>query len=555
MEIQTNKQLLFEEHARKKILEGVEILANAVRVTLGPRGRNVVIEKIGQAPHITKDGVTVAKSINLKNQFQNLGVQMLKEVASQTVDIAGDGTSTATILGHAIYKEGLKLIAAGYNPTDIKKGIDKAVPIIVKNLIDNSEEIKSNEDIMNIGRVSANGDEKIGKMLAEAMEKVGRDGVITVEEAKGNKTTLEVVEGMQLNRGYVSPFFVTNSEKLTADLVKEPLIIITNQRFDHMKDLLPILEPIHSTKRSVLLICEEIEGEALNSLTVNKMRGTLDVCAIRAPEFGSARHDMLQDIAILTNGKVISDASGIKISDVDPRDSEQHILGEATKIIVGKNSTTIVAKKENKEAIAKRVEEIKIQLEDPTLSQNEIDLMKRRLSRLAGGVAIIRVGGATEVEMKERKDRVDDALCATQAAVEAGIVPGGGTALIHASKFDPDIEPYTGIFRNDAEKAGARIVREACKSPLAQIVKNAGFPSEVIMHKILECSKHTGWDALNEEFVNMIENGIIDPVKVPKTALENAASIAGLMLTIECAITEEDGDSIRRLVEEMSVQQ
>jgi len=555
MEVQTNKKLLFEDHARKKILEGVEILANAVRVTLGPRGRNVVIEKIGMAPHVTKDGVTVAKSINLKDQFQNLGAQMLKEVASQTVDISGDGTTTATILGHAIYKEGLKLIAAGFNPTDLKKGIDKAVPIICQSLTYNSEQVKSNEEIMNIGRVSANGDEAVGKMLADAMEKVGRDGVITVEEAKSNKTTLEVTEGMQFNRGYVSPFFVTNSEKLTANLEKEPLIIITNKRFEHMKDLLPILEPIHATKRSVLLICDEVEGEALNSLTVNKMRGTLDICAIRAPEFGNARHDMLQDIAILTNGKVISDASGIKITDVDPRDPNQHILGEAVKIIVGKGTTTIVAKKENKENIEKRIEDIKTQLEDPTLSQNEIDLMKRRLSRLAGGVAVIRVGGATEVEMKERKDRVDDALCATQAAIEEGIVPGGGTALIHASKFDPDIHPYIDIFRNEAEKAGARIVREACKAPLVQIARNAGFPSEVILHKILESSKQTGWDALNEEFVNMIERGIIDPVKVTKTALENAASIAGLMLTIECAIAEEDPSSIRGFMEEMSVQQ
>jgi len=535
----TVKQLLFEDEARKKILQGVDILANAVRVTIGPRGRNVVIERIGLAPHVTKDGVTVAKSINLKDQFQNIGAQMIKEVASQTVDISGDGTSTATILAHSIYKEGLKLIGAGFNPTDIKKGIDKAVLIVSQNLIENSRKIKSNEEIVNIGKISSNGDEKIGRMLAEAMEKVGRDGVITIEEAKSHETTLEIVNGMQFNRGYVSPFFVTNSEKMTADLLKEPFVIITNKKFEHMKDLLPILESILLTKRSVLLICEDIDGEALNSLTVNKMKGTLDICAIRAPEFGSARHDMLEDIAILTNGKVISDESGIKISDVNAKDPNQHILGEAVKIIVGKNATTIVAKKDNKENVDKRIEEIKIQLEDPTLSEGEIEFLKRRLTRLAGGVAIIRVGGATEVEMKERKDRVDDALCATQAAVEAGIAPGGGCALVHASKFDPEMEPYREMFKNDAEKAGARIIKEACKAPLSQIAKNAGIASEVIVHKILDSTNQIGWDALNEKFGDMVEFGIIDPVKVPKTALENAASIAGLMLTIECAIVEE----------------
>lgn len=551
--LDTNKQLLFEEQARKKILEGVEKLANAVRVTLGPRGRNVVIERPGMAPHVTKDGVTVAKSINLKDQFENLGAQMIKEVASQTVDVAGDGTTTSTILAHSIYKNGLKLIAAGYNPTDIKKGIDKVVPIIVEQLQANSEPVKSNEEIAQIGKVSANGDESIGRMLADAMEKVGKDGVITVEEAKGHKTTLEVVEGMQFNRGYVSPFFVTNSEKLTAELKKDPLVLITNKQFDHMKDLLPVLEQVHPTKRSILIICDEIEGEALNTLTVNKMRGTLDVCVIRAPEFGSARHDMLLDIATLTGGQIVSDSSGIKLSDINLKDPNQKILGQVEKVIVGKGNTTIVAKKETKEAVDKRIEEIREQLRDPTLSKNEIDLLNRRLSRLGGGVAVIRVGGATEVEMKERKDRVDDALCATQAAVEAGIVPGGGVALIHASRFDPDINPEGYQFRNEAEKAGARIVREACKSPLSQIAKNAGTANEVILHKIIESGKHTGWDAANEEFVDMIEKGIIDPVKVPKTALENAASVAGLMLTIECAIAEEDPSVLRRLAEEMNV--
>ena len=536
--METNKKIIFNNDARTKILEGVQLAAEVAACTLGPRGKLVAIEKIGSAPHLTKDGISTIKVLNLKDQFANLGVQMVKEASSQTVDMAGDGTTTCAILTHAIYKEGLKLIAAGYISTDVKKGIDKSVPIITAALLENSEEVKSSEDIIQIGSVSANGDREIGEMLAKAMDAVGKDGVITVEEAKGYKTTLEIVEGMQINRGYVSPYFVTNSEKLTAEL-KNPFIVITNKKFDQMKELIPVLEPIHKMKRSVLLVCDDIEGEALNSLTVNKMKGNLDICVIRAPEFGSARHDALLDIAALTGGQIVSDASGLSMSDINANDSNQDIMGSATKVIISKNSTTIVVKKEQREKVEKRIEEIREQLEEPTLSEEEIKVMTRRLARLAGGVAVIRVGGATEVEMKERKDRVDDALCATEAAVEAGIVPGGGTALIHASKFDPDIGPGMD-FRNEAEKAGARIVREACKAPLVQIAKNAGVASEVILHKILESSKKIGWDAMEEKFATMIEIGIIDPVKVPKIALENAASVAGLMLTIECAIAEDD---------------
>lgn len=537
----TNKKIIFDNDARNKILEGVEIASKVAASTLGPRGRLVAIERPGQAPHLTKDGITTIRAINLKDQFANLGVQMVKEASGQTVDVSGDGTTTCAVLTRAIFKEGLKLIASGFNATDIKKGIDKAVKIVVENLEKNSQAVKSNEDIIHIGKISANGDESVGKMLAEAMEKVGKDGIITVEEAKSYKTTLEVVEGMRFNRGYVSPFFVTNSEKLTAEL-KEPLILITNKKFDNMKELLPVLEQVHLEKREVLLICDDIEGEALNSLTVNKMRGTLNVCAIRAPEFGSARHDMLEDIAILTGGKIVSDQTGIKLHDIDLRDKSDKVLGEAKKVIVGKGNTTIVARGDRKEVVEKRIEEIKSQLEDPTLSENETDILKRRLSRLSGGVAVIRVGGATEIEMKERKDRVDDALCATQAAVEAGIVPGGGTALIHASRFDPDIGPGYEHFNSEAEKAGARVVRKACEAPLIQIAKNAGVASEVILHKVIESGTKTGWDAVNETFVNMIEAGIIDPLNVPKCALENAASIAGLLLTIECAIVEHDLD-------------
>lgn len=548
----TNKQILFKDKAREKILNGVNKLVDAVCATLGPRGRNVVIEQIGKAPHLTKDGVTVARSINLRDQFENLGAQMIKEVASQTVDVAGDGTTSASILAREIYSEGLKLIAAGMKPSDIKKGIDKAVPLVVQRLLDNAKRVSSNEEIRHIGRVSANGDEEIGNLLAEAFEKVGNDGVITVEEAKGHRTTLEVVEGIQFNRGYVSPFFVSNSEKLTAEL-KNPLILITNNKYEHMKELLPVLEQVLSMERSVLLICDDIEGEALNSLTVNKMRGTLDICAIRAPEFGNARHDALQDIEVLTGGKTISDATGIKLADIDLKDTNQCIVGEAEKVIVSKGTTTIVAKKDRKEKIKERSEEVKKQLEDPTLSEEEIKILKRRVNRLAGGIGVLRVGGATEVEMMERKDRVDDALCATQAAIEAGIVPGGGTALIHASMFDPDIGPDGDYFNNEGEKAGARIIRLACQAPLKQIAQNAGCSSEVILHKILESGKKTGWDAANEKFVDMIKEGIIDPVKVPKTAIENAASIAGLLLTIECAIVEDETSTLQQLMKERNV--
>lgn len=872
----TNKKLLFEDEARQRILEGVEILAQAVRVTLGPRGRNVVIERIGQAPHLTKDGVTVARSINLKDQFANLGAQMLKEVASQTVDVAGDGpqplyskvltphgwklmgelkigdkicgtnntvqevleiypkgikdvyqvitsgdrtveccedhlwkvvtsygkeytltakqlieneiikyytdrkrhkyyipttcvefedkvdlpldpylvgallgdgylseggsvelsiglkeefildkmnlpekcgiskkcyfdknyikvrftgigddgksiikkplsqlellglkshtkfipkcylfstvenrkklldglidtdghinkkglfeygtvskqlhldfidlcrslgkqvyvykverkpndgsygirpiyrvcelkgykhgikikkikktnkqtemqcikvsnsdhlyitddyvvthnTTTATILAHAIYKEGLKLIAGGHNPADLKKGIDAAVEIVTQQLTKNSVEVKDSSDIMHIGTVSANGDDSVGKMLSEAMDKVGHNGVITVEEAKGYKTTLEVVEGMQFNRGYTSPFFVTNNEKLTAEL-EDPYILITNKKYDNVKDLLPVLEPLASSKKPILVIVDDIDGEALNALTINKMKGVINVCAIRGPEFGSARHSMLEDIAILTGGKIVSDASGIKESDININDENQNILGTATKVIVGKGTTTIVAKKDRKEQVDKRVEEIKAQLNEPALSEEEVKLLKRRLSRMSGGVAILRVGGSTEVEMRERKDRVDDALCATQAAVEAGIVPGGGAALVHASKT---------LDENDADaniKYGIQIVKEACKAPLMQIVKNAGCSPDVILEKIIkQDDKNYGWNASTEEFCNLIDDGIIDPVKVPIVSLQNAASVGSLMLTIECAVAEDDPSTIGRLMEQMQV--
>ncbi len=539
----TSKKVLFANAARQEILKGVEVLANAVRCTLGPRGRNVVIERLGQAPHVTKDGVTVAKSITLKNQFENLGAQMIKEVASQTVDVAGDGTTTATILAHAIYKGGLKLLASDHSSTELKNGIDYAVGVVTEQLRKNSISVEASEDIVHVGTVSANGDRSVGTMLANAMDKVGRDGVITVEEAKGYETTLEIVEGMRFNRGYCSPYFVSNSEKMTAELTN-PYILITNKKFEHLKELLPVLEQIHRTKRPVLVIADDIDGEALHGLTVNKMRGTLDVCAVRAPEFGNSRHDALQDIAVLTGGDVVSDGTGIKISDINLRDQEQTILGECKRVIVTKNSCTIVGLSRQEDVVQKRVAEIRSQLEDPSLTEHEASTLQRRLSRLAGGVAIVRVGGSTEVEMRERKDRVDDALCATQAAVEAGIVAGGGVALVAAATSLEQIEGRSKDFN-----AGIEIIRDACFAPLSQIVENAGgSPDVVVNHIVSSNSPNHGWNADSEKYGDMFRAGIIDPVKVPMTALANAASVAGLMLMIDCAIAEEDPELIQKLM-------
>lgn len=543
--METNKKLLFGDEARKKILEGVSIVARAVGSTLGPKGKLVVIERLGQAPLVTKDGVTVARSINLKDQFANLGVQMIKEAATQTVEEAGDGTTTASILTHAIYKTGLKLLASDYMSTELKKGIDYAVSVVIKEIEKNAVPIASSEDIIQIGTISANGDRSIGEMLAKSMNSVGKDGVITVEEAKGYNTTLEIVEGMRFNRGYCSPYFVTNNDKMTAEL-ESPYVLITNQSYDQLKDLLPVLDQIHRTKRAVLVIADEIDGEALHGLTVNKMRGTLNVCAIRAPEFGQARYEALQDIAILTNGKVVSDATGIRISDIDLKNKDQFILGECKKVIVSKNSCTIVGLSKNQENINKRVSEIKTQLDDVSLSDNEKETLNRRLQRLSGGIAIIRVGGATEIEMRERKDRIEDALCATQAAMEEGVVSGGGVALVAAASVLDRVES-----RSDDFNAGLEIVREACFAPLSQIVLNAGGSPDVVINKITSSGiKNYGWNADKEQFEDMIKAGIIDPSKVPKCALQNASSVAGLLLTIECAVAEEDPDLIKKLISE-----
>lgn len=533
--MESNKKLLFKKEAQQKILEGVQILTNAVKSTLGPKGRNVVIERPGQAPHVTKDGVTVARSINLKNQFHNLGVQMIKEVAGQTVDVAGDGTTTATVLACHIYQEGLSRVHEHGSSIEIKKGIDFAVEHVCQELDKIANPVNTRDEIVHIGTVSSNGDERVGEMLASAMEKVGKDGVITVEEAKGYDTKLEVVEGMRINRGYVSPYFITNSEKMEC-VLENPYILISDNKYDQMKEIVPLLEQIRNSSRPILIIADDFGGEALHGLTVNHQKGTIKACAIRAPEFGSSRHGALEDITVLTGGKIVSMASGISIPDINLSDPKQCILGTCKKVIISKNFCTIVGNNDRQEQLTTRIDELKGQLEDPTVTANEEGVLHRRLARLSGGIAIIRVGGATEVEMRELKDRIDDALCATQAAVESGLVPGGGVALVRAGST---LEPIPS--KGPAFCSGISIVQDACFSPLSQIITNAGSDPDVIIPQIIK-SKDVdyGWNASTEKFCRMIDEGIIDPLKVAKTALRNAASVAGLMLTIDCAIVEED---------------
>lgn len=533
------KKIVFGDEAREKILKGAEIVYRAVGCTLGPKGKNVLIERHGEAPHLTKDGFSVSRAINLKDQFLNMGAQMIKEAASQTVESAGDGTTSSTILAFHIYQNGLKLIAAGHNSTELKKGIDYAVSVVVKQLESMAKPISGSSDIIHVGTVSANGDKTVGEMLAKAFSKVGRDGIITVEESKGYETELEVVEGMRFNRGFISPYFVSDSEKMTCEL-DEPYVLITNKKFEHVKDLLPVLEQIHKIQKPLLIIADDIEGEALHALSVNKMKGNLNVCAIRAPEFGAARFDALEDISILTGGQVVSDSTGIELSHINLlKDKEQTILGKCKKVIVGKNYCTLVGLSNKHEIVKKKAEEVKNRLTDPTLEKNDIEALQRRITRLSGGVAVIRVGGSTEVEMRERKDRIDDALCATTAAIQSGIVAGGGTALIRASRVLKDKKDKSKDFN-----AGIEIIRQACMAPISQIVRNVGdiMNSEaLVINTILKSNDvNFGWNAATEEYGDLVEQGIIDPLKVPKTALINAASVAGLSLTIDAVIAEED---------------
>ncbi len=522
------KEVRFSHEAREGMLRGVDILANAVKVTLGPKGRNVVIEKSFGAPRTTKDGVTVAKEIELEDKFENMGAQMLREVASKTNDLAGDGTTTATVLAQAIVREGARSVAAGANPMDLKRGVDMAVTAIVEDLKKNSKTVTNNSEIAQVGTISANGDAEIGKMIAEAMEKVGKEGVITVEEAKSLETELDVVEGMQFDRGYISPYFVTNAEKMTVEL-EDPYILIHEKKLSTLQPLLPVLEAVVQTGKPLLVVAEDVENEALATLVVNKLRGGLKVAAVKAPGFGDRRKAMLEDIAILTNGQVVSEDLGIKLENVT-----LDMLGRAKRVSIDKDNTTIVDGAGKKENIDARINQIKQQIE-VTTSDYDREKLQERLAKLAGGVAVIKVGGATEVEVKERKDRVDDALHATRAAVEEGIVPGGGVALLRSLKALEGLNPA-----NDDQKTGINIIRRAIQAPARQIAQNAGEDGSIIIGKILDNNTYNwGYDAQTGEYGDLVATGIIDPTKVVRTALQDAASVAGLLITTEAMIAEK----------------
>ncbi|MBW9052870.1 chaperonin GroEL [Rhizobium mesosinicum] len=522
------KEVKFHTDARDRMLRGVDVLANAVKVTLGPKGRNVVIDKSFGAPRITKDGVSVAKEIELEDKFENMGAQMLREVASKTNDLAGDGTTTATVLAQAIVKEGAKAVASGMNPMDLKRGIDLAVDAVVRELKANARKISNNSEIAQVGTISANGDAEIGRYLAEAMEKVGNEGVITVEEAKTGETELEVVEGMQFDRGYLSPYFVTNADKMRVEF-EEPYILIHEKKLSNLQSLLPILEAVVQSGKPLLIIAEDVEGEALATLVVNKLRGGLKIAAVKAPGFGDRRKAMLEDIAILTGGTVISEDLGIKLENVT-----LNMLGRAKKVAIEKENTTIIDGVGSKTEIDGRVAQIKAQIEETT-SDYDREKLQERLAKLAGGVAVIRVGGSTEVEVKEKKDRVDDALHATRAAVEEGILPGGGVALLRAVRALDNLPTA-----NDDQRVGVDIVRRAIESPARQIAENAGAEGSVIVGKLREKSDFSyGWNAQTGEYGDLYAQGVIDPAKVVRTALQDAASVAGLLVTTEAMIAEK----------------
>ncbi len=520
------KTVRFAQEAREKILRGVNVLADAVIVTLGPKGRNVVLEKSFGAPTVTKDGVTVAKEIELEDKFENMGAQMVKEVASKTSDVAGDGTTTATVLARSIYTEGMKMVAAGHDPMSLKRGIDRAVESVVSELKGLSKPTKDRREIAQVGTISANNDSTIGDIIAEAMEKVGKEGVITVEEAKGLETTLEVVEGMQFDRGYLSPYFVTDPERMEAKL-EDAYVLIHEKKISSMKDLLPVLESIAKTGKPFLLIAEEVEGEALATLVVNKIRGTLSCVSVKAPGFGDRRKAMLEDIAILTGGKVIAEELGIKLESVTLQD-----LGRAKRIVVDKDNTTIIDGAGKKSEIEGRIKQIRAQI-DETTSDYDREKLQERLAKLVGGVAVIRVGAATEIEMKEKKARVEDALHATRAAVEEGVVPGGGVALIRA------LSALDGLRAGEDEKAGINIIRKALEDPARWIATNAGWEGSVVVDKIRNNKGPFGFNAATEEFEDLMKAGIIDPTKVVRSALQNAASVASLLLTTECMVAEK----------------
>lgn len=526
------KEIKFNIKAREELKKGVDALADAVKVTLGPKGRNVIIEKKFGAPHITKDGVTVAREVELEDAFQNMGAQLVKEVASKTGDQAGDGTTTATVLAQAIVNVGLKNVAAGANPMDLKRGIDKAVSCVVEGIKAQSQEVDDDiNKIENVARVSANNDEEIGRLIAEAMQKVKKEGVITVEEAKGTETTVDVVEGMQFDRGYISPYFVTNSEKMECEM-DSPYILLYDKKISNLKDMLPILEAVAQSGRPLLIIAEDVDNEALATLVVNRIRGSLKICAVKAPGFGDRRKEMLEDIAILTGGNVISEVKGMQLAQAKVED-----LGTAEKITVNKDNTIIVNGAGSKEAIANRIHQIKAQIETTT-SNYDKEKLQERLAKLAGGVAVLYIGAPSEVEMKEKKDRVDDALSATRAAIAEGIVPGGGVAYIRCIDA---LDQLKGD--NDDESTGIAIIRRAIEEPMRQIVENAGVEGAVILQKVREGKGDFGYNARTDTFENFFETGVIDPAKVTRVALENAASIAGMFLTTECVIADKKEDN------------
>ncbi|KAA5603163.1 chaperonin GroEL [Blastochloris sulfoviridis] len=521
------KEVRFSADAREKMLRGVDILANAVKVTLGPKGRNVVLDKAFGAPRITKDGVTVAKEIELEDKFENMGAQMVREVASKTNDTAGDGTTTATVLAQAIVKEGAKAVAAGMNPMDLKRGVDLAVAAVLVDIAGRAKKVKSSEEVAQVGTISANGDKQIGEMIANAMQKVGNEGVITVEEAKSLDTDVEIVEGMQFDRGYISPYFITNAEKMVAEL-EDAFVLVFEKKLSGLQAMLPVLEAVVQSSRPLVIVAEDVEGEALATLVVNKLRGGLKVAAVKAPGFGDRRKAMLEDIAILTGGQVVSEDLGIKLENVNLQ-----MLGRAKKIIIEKEKTTIVDGAGQKADIEARVAQIKAQIEETT-SDYDREKLQERLAKLAGGVAVIRVGGATEIEVKEKKDRVEDALNATRAAVEEGIVPGGGTALLRAKQAIAGMKNA-----NPDVQAGINIVLRALEAPIRQIVENAGVEGSIVVGKLLESSSQTlGFDAQTEAYVDLLEAGIVDPAKVVRTALQDAASVAGLLITTEAMVAE-----------------
>ncbi len=522
------KEVRFSTDARGKMIRGVDILANAVKVTLGPKGRNVILDKSFGAPRITKDGVTVAKEIELADKFENMGAQMLKEVARKTSDLAGDGTTTATVLGQAIVRQGAKAVAAGMNPMDLKRGIDLAVGAIVKELESRSQKVTTNDEIAQVATISSNGDAEIGEFLARAMEKVGNEGVITVEEAKSLQTELDVVEGMQFDRGYLSPYFITNADKMTVEL-EDPYVLIHEKKLSGLQALLPLLEKIVQSGKPLLVIAEDVEGEALATLVVNKLRGGLKVAAVKAPGFGDRRKAMLEDIAVLTAGQVISEDLGIKLDNVTI-----DMLGTAKKVLINKDDTTVIDGAGKKEDIQARCGQIRVQIDDTT-SDYDREKLQERLAKLAGGVAVIRVGGATEIEVKERKDRVDDAMHATRAAVEEGILPGGGVALLYAARALDGVN-----IENDDQRMGVDIVRRALQAPIRQIVENAGTDGAVVAGKLLENGHTTtGYDAQRGEYCDLVKAGIIDPAKVVRLALQDAASVAGLLITTEAMVAEK----------------